>query len=132
MRRWKYDQPMNVEAAMYLALAEIAKDEGLLPRKETVFQYHVVSAKEQKVRVIEMGSLDGNAMNILQQALSEATTIEKYGAYRPKPDWNLCSKKYCAYFDGCRIDGSLSPYSLTVSHVSSMQATPLASTEGAE
>jgi hypothetical protein len=117
MRRWKYDQPMNVEVAMYLALAEAAKNEGLLPSKEIIFQYHVVSAKEGKVRLIEMGGLDAAGIDLLQQTLQDATTIEKHSAYRPKTDWNLCSPKYCSYWQGCRVDGTLSPYSLTTSNV---------------
>jgi len=117
MRRWKYDQEMNVEAAMYLALAHKAQNEGLLPDKQITFQYHVVSAKEGKSRIIEMGYFDGAAWKLLLQSLTEAEAIRKHAAYRPKPDWNLCSKKYCAYFDGCRIQGTLTPYTLTTSNV---------------
>jgi len=113
MRRWKYEQDMNIEAAMYLALAEAAREEGLLPRKEIIFQYHVVSAKEGKARVIEMGGLDAKGRHLLQEALKDATVIERYSAYRPKPEWNLCTPKYCSYFQGCRVDGTLTPYTLT-------------------
>jgi hypothetical protein len=117
MRRWKYDQDMNIEVAMYLALAHKAQNEGLLPDKQITFQYHVVSAKEGKSRVIEMGYFDGAAWKLLLQSLTEAEAIRKHEAFRPRPDWNLCSRKYCAYFEGCRIQGTLTPYTLTTSNV---------------
>jgi hypothetical protein len=117
MRRWKYDQDMNLEASVYLALAEKAQNEGLLPDKPVIFQYHVVSAKEGKARVIDMGGLTQQSFDILQASLTEAEAIRKHEAFRPKPNWNLCSAKYCAYFQGCRVDGTLTPYTLTTSNV---------------
>jgi len=117
MRRWGYNQDMNVEAAMYLSLAEIARQDGLLPDKPAVFEYHVVSAKEGKVRIVHMGALDAAGVDLLQQTLATAKVIEQNQAFRPKPEWNLCSPKYCSYWQGCRVDGTLSPYSLTISNV---------------
>jgi hypothetical protein len=117
MRRWKYEQDMNVEAALYMALAHKAQNEGLLPDKQITFEYHVMSAKEGKARIINMGYMGQDAFDILHEALTEATAIKKHSAYRPNPEWNLCSRKYCAYFEGCRINGTLSPYNLTISNV---------------
>jgi len=116
MRRWKYEQDMNVEAALYMALGHKAQNEGLLPDKRITFEYHVMSAKEGKARIINMGYMGDDAYKILHEAITEATAIKKHDAYRPRPDWNLCSKKYCAYFEGCRITGTLSPYHLTPSN----------------
>jgi hypothetical protein len=117
MRRWPYTMQHNIETAMYLSLASAAVEQGLMPDKRTIFQYHIVSAKEGKTRVIELPPLDRDGEKLLEVALTEAQTIKKLDAYRPKPDWNLCSPKYCAYFDGCRGDGTLSPYALTISNV---------------
>ena len=128
MRRWKYDQDMNLEASVYLALAHKAQNEGLLPDKPITFQYHVVSAKEGKARIIDMGYMGQESFDILVEALREAEAIKKHHAYRPNPDWNLCSKKYCAYFEGCRIDGTLTPYTLTPL----MQPPPAAEEVGVE
>ena len=119
MRRWKYEQDMNVEAAMYLQLAHKAQNEGLLPDKPITFEYHVVSAKEGKSRIINMGYMRQEAFTILHEALTEAAAIKKHHAYRPRPDWNLCSKKYCSFFDKCRISGTLTPYTLTTSNLPS-------------
>ena len=122
MRRWKLQKEMNVEAAVYLAMAHKAQNEGLLPDKPIMFEYHVVSAKENKARIINMGYMNQDAYTILHNALTEAEAIKKHNAYRPKPDWNLCSRKYCAYFEGCRITGELTPYTLTVSNVPSISS----------
>lgn len=118
MRRWPYNMEHNIETAMYLSLAAAAVEQCLLPDKRTIFQYHIVSAKEGKTRVIELPPLDSKGEELLISALTDADTIKRLDAYRPKPDWNLCSPKYCSYFQGCRVDGTLSPYSLTISNVS--------------
>jgi hypothetical protein len=117
MRRWTYNKEPNVEMAMYLVLVEKAKHDRKMPDLPVAFEYHVVSAKEGKSRVIDCGYNTKELEDILLKALQEATAIEKYAAYRPKPEWNLCSPKYCAYFQGCRIDGTLTPYTLTTSNV---------------
>lgn len=129
MRRWKYDQDMNIETAMYLALAHKAQNDGLLPDKQIMFQYHIVSAKENKSRIIDMGYLDGNAWKLLFDALTEASAIKKHDAYRPRPDWNLCSRKWCTYFDGCRVNGTLTPYNLTVTNKPSSESPPMTDEE---
>ena len=113
MRRWTYEQEMNVEAAMYLALGAQARAEGTLPDKPIHFEYHVISPKEGRTRVVEMGAMTREGERILKEYLTDATAIAKRDAYRPNPDWNLCSPKYCAYFEGCRVDGTLTPYTLT-------------------
>jgi len=117
MRRWKYDQEMNIEAALYYELATKAQNDGQLPDKPLSFQYHVMSAKEGKSRIVEMPYYSSESYGLLHSALTDAEAIRKHQAFRPRPDWNLCSKKYCAFFDGCRVDGTLTPYSLTTSNV---------------
>jgi hypothetical protein len=76
-----------------------------------------VSAKESKTRVVECGEFTWEHSRILTEALSDADAIARNDSFRPKPDWNLCSSKYCAYFEGCRVTGTLSPYHLTISNV---------------
>lgn len=127
MRRWKYEQDMNLETSLYVTLAEIAQSKKLLPQKPIIFQYHVMAAKEGKSRIIEMPEMKTADYEMLNQALNEATVIKNYNAYRPKPDWNLCSSKYCAYFEGCRINGTLSPYSLTISNIPTEETSTSAS-----
>jgi hypothetical protein len=117
MRRWKYEKEQNIEVAVYLALATRAQEKGQLPDKPLNFEYHVVSPKEGKTRIINMGYLNNQHLDILVDALQEANTLVKYNAYRPNPEWNLCSPKYCSFYQGCRVDGTLTPYNLTISNV---------------
>jgi hypothetical protein len=112
MRRWTYSQEPNLEMAVYLTLAEEAKAQGLLPNKPVSFEYHVVSAKEGKTRLISCGYLTPELKQLLAQSLVEANAIVKHEAFRPNVEWNLCSPKYCAYFQGCRVDATLTPYTL--------------------
>lgn len=117
MRRWKYDQEMNLEVALYYELAHKAQNDGKLPDKPISFQYHVMAGKEGKSRIIEMPYYSSDAYGMLHAALTDAEAIRSRQAFRPRPDWNLCSRKFCAYFDGCRVAGTLTPYTLTTSNV---------------
>jgi hypothetical protein len=117
MRRWTYEQAPSIEVAMYLAFAQKGIDKGIFPNLPVLFEYHIVSAKESKTRVVECGEFTWEHSRILTEALSDADAIARNDAFRPKPDWNLCSSKYCAYFEGCRVTGTLSPYHLTISNV---------------
>ncbi len=117
MRRWTYEQKPNVEMAMYMVLAERAKEDNRIPDLPVSFEYHVSAAKEGKTRLITCGYMNKELEQLFINALTEADAIRKNHAFRPKPDWNLCSKKYCAYFEGCRVNGTLSPYALTISNV---------------
>jgi hypothetical protein len=117
MRRWTYERKPSIEVAMYLVLARKAMESGALPEMPVSFEYQIASAKEGKTRLIDCGYMNDELEALLVKALSDATAITEHEAFRPKPDWNLCSPKYCSYFEGCRGDGTLSPYRLTTSNV---------------
>ena len=121
-RKWTYEQGATIEAAVYLYMASQQYDD-----KPISFEWHVVSPKEQKVRRIEGGTLTPDALNILEESFSAAEVIYEHDAYRPRPDWNLCSPKWCAFYQGCRIDGTLSPYALTISNKPSDDTPPSSS-----
>jgi len=110
-RKWTYEQGHTIEAAVYLTMASKYYDD-----KPIKFEWHVVSPKEQKVRLIEGGILDEPASDLLASSVQTANILYDNDAYRPRPDWNLCSPKWCAFYEGCRINGTLSPYALTVSN----------------
>ncbi len=111
-RKWTYEQDATIEAAVYLQLAQ--QEYVSKPLK---FEWHVTSHKEQKVRLIDGGTFTQEAHDVLLASTTTADVIVNNHAFRPRPDWNLCSPKWCAYFQGCRIDGTLSPYQLTTSNV---------------
>lgn len=112
-RRWTYEQPPKVESALYLYMAQDLTD------KPVKFEWHVVSPKEGKGRVIDGGTLTGKHMEVLARSIMEANIIYQRDAYRPNPEWNLCQPKWCSFYEGCRIDGTLTPYTLTTSMVPS-------------
>lgn len=110
-RKWTYEQGSTIEASVYLYMAQ-----QMYPKKPMKFEWHVASPKEQKVRLIEGGIRDEEALLLLTQSVRTANTLYDNDAYRPRPDWNLCSPKWCAFYEGCRVNGSLSPYLLTISN----------------
>ena len=124
-RKWTYEQGSTIEAAVYLYMASKYYDD-----KPIKFEWHVVSPKEQKVRLVEGGILDEPATELLASSVRTANTLYDRDAFRPRPDWNLCSPKWCAFYQGCRVDGTLSPYALTISNKPADQPAP-ARSEGA-
>lgn len=110
-RKWTYEQNHTIEAAVYLTLAS-----SVYTDKPCRFEWHVVSHKEMGTRRIDGGTLDAEAKALLAASVTKADVLVEQDAYRPRPDWNLCSPKWCAHFQGCRINGTLSPYSLTVAN----------------
>lgn len=110
-RKWTYEQGETIEANVYMLLAAMEYD-----NKPCRFEWQVVSSKEQGTRRIDGGEQTISSVLMLTKAVATANIIVEHDAYRPRPDWNLCSPKWCAFFQGCREDGTLSPYTLTVSN----------------
>ena len=110
-RKWTYEQGSTIEASVYMILAS-----NIYTDKPCRFEWHVVSPKEQGTRRIDGGELDLDSVLELAKAVTHANMLVEHDAYRPRPDWNLCSPKWCAFFQGCRVDGTLSPYALTISN----------------
>lgn len=109
-RKWKYDQPASIEAAAYIFLAnDVAKG------KPVSFEWHVVSPKESKTRLVRNAVGWDVLERMLDDYMRKADVLVELDAFRPRPDWNLCDKKWCAFWQGCQVDGTLSPNALTVS-----------------
>lgn len=120
-RKWTYKQEPGIEEAVYRYL--MFADPDIKPLK-VKFEWHVVSAKEGKARLIH-GTNDGAALlGILDTAIRDATVLLKYDAFRPRPDWNLCHRKWCAYYQGCQVDGTLSPTRLPAGTASTSGPSP--------
>lgn len=122
-RKWGYEQGVTIEASVYLAMFALQPRDIDLPVK---FEWHVVSPKEGKVRVVEGGEFGPHTVELLQDKMNQANVLYDLGAYRPRPDWNLCQEKWCAYWTDCRVNGTLSPYSLTTSNVPDGSGAPTA------
>lgn len=108
-RKWTYNQPASIEAAAYLWMVQHTYD-----AKSYHFEWHIVSPKEGKTRLVTTPATLQEQYKVLADAIKEAEVIAKHQAYRPNPAWNLCQPKWCPYFTGCRETGTLSPYSLPI------------------
>jgi hypothetical protein len=117
-RKWTYEQAPNVESALYLYMAQNLTD------KPVRFEWHVVSQKEGKARLIDGGPYTQEHAQVLSRYLLDADVLARTATYRPRPEWNLCSPKWCAYFEGCRTTGTLSPYALTIQNVPDRHVAP--------
>jgi len=121
-RKWTYDQPAGIEEASYRYLA--FADQELSPTK-VQFEWHVVSAKEGKARIIVGNNNGKQLLKVLDDAIKDANILYKYQAFRPKPEWNLCHRKWCEFYEGCQVDGTLSPTRLPASVSSHMGSSPV-------
>lgn len=109
-RRWQFNQPDSIEAAVYLhGVSEYKSD---LPVR---FEWQVVSAKEGKSRLIKGPEAGRKQAKIVTDAVKKADVIYELDAYRQRPDWNLCSQRWCPFYQGCLVTGELSPSYLTIS-----------------
>lgn len=120
-RKWVYDQPPSIEASAYMWMVSQNYDAC-----QYRFEWHIVSPKEQKTRLVSAGNMTPEQLEKLSTSLRDADTLVKYSAYRPNPDWNLCQRKWCAFYEGCQVTGELSPTRLPISYVPSHDAPPVA------
>lgn len=111
-RKWGYEQGVTIEASTYMYLANAHYTDAPIR-----FEWHVVSPKEQKVRLVQGGTFGPEHVELLAATIQQADVLYNRSAYRPRPDWNLCQERWCPYWTGCRVDGTLSPYTLTTSNV---------------
>jgi|DEB0MinimDraft_10_1074344.scaffolds.fasta_scaffold00051_18 hypothetical protein len=116
-RKWVYDQPPSIEASAYLWMVSQNYD-----APQYTFEWHIVSPKTGKTRLVSAGNMFPGQLEKLSTSLREADVLVKYNAFRPNPDWNLCQRKWCAFYEGCQVDGSLSPTRLPISAASTSDA----------
>jgi hypothetical protein len=119
-RKWTYDQPPSIEAAAYMWLVSQNYDSF-----QYSFEWHIVSPKEGKTRLVSAGNMTPDQLAKLSTSLRDADTLVKYSAFRPNPDWNLCQRKWCPFYEGCQVTGELSPTRLPISYVPTHDAPPV-------
>lgn len=103
-RKWTYNQPATIEAAAYIWM--VAQN---YQAPQYNFEWHIVSPKQSKTRLVSGGNMTPEHLAKLSTSLREADTLVKYNAYRPNVTWNLCSRKWCPFYQGCVVTGELSP-----------------------
>lgn len=121
-RKWTYNQPPTIEASAYMWMAAQNYDAC-----QYTFEWHIVSPKEGKTRLLSAGNMSPEQLEKLSTSLRDAETLVKYNAFRPNPDWNLCQRKWCSFYEGCQVTGELSPTRLPISYVPVDATAPVAS-----
>ena len=119
-RRWTYNQPASIEASAYMWM--VAQNYEAV---QYTFEWHIVSPKEKKTRLLSAGNMTPDQLGKLSASLRDADVLVKYDAFRPNPDWNLCQRKWCAFYEGCQVDGTLSPSRLPISAASTSDSSPV-------
>ena len=112
-RRWTFDQGESIEASVYLHGAKLSQ---FLPDGNIRFEWQVVSPKEGKARLIQGPTYQPKHSRHVAEVVKKADVLYELDAYRPKPDWNLCQPKWCPFYHGCQVEGTLSPTYLTVAN----------------
>jgi hypothetical protein len=108
-RKWTYDQPASIEASTYMWLVSQNYD-----APQYSFEWHIVSPKQGKTRLVSAGNMTLEQLKKLSLSVKEADILTKHGAYRPNVTWNLCSSKWCPFYQGCIVTGELSPTRLPI------------------
>lgn len=102
----------ELEAAVYVEAARLSP--GIPFRTRPRMEFHVMRKTAGKrsnfegVRIVpvEVRDLD---VQYLHDSLIRADRIVETEAYRKNTGWNLCSAKWCAFYEGCEVTGSLAP-----------------------
>ena len=104
LRRWGNGNNQPIEAASYLLGAAEWEPDG--PRR---IEWHVVSRKGES-RILVGPSVVGDEIDpSFEAAVLAAQAMLDDRAFTPNPSWNLCSDRWCPFYHGCQVSGSLSP-----------------------
>lgn len=109
--RWRDGEGHRTQAAMYaVALVLSPEFPEITELPEMVYMVSRTSKSTRKnfeaariVRVqptIEDVMLLGNRIRVAEDTVKQET-------YQTKTDWPLCSPKWCPFFQGCQVDGTL-------------------------
>lgn len=110
--RWRNGDGHRTQAAMYataLVLSEDFPEITELPEMVYVVTRTATSIRKdfEKGRIIKVQpSIED--VRLLGDRIRAAETIVKTEAYTTKPEWPLCSKQWCPFFEGCQVTKELS------------------------
>lgn len=106
LKRWSDWQHHLIECSVYLYLVTAS---GLVGENEPVrMEWHVVS-RNGDAGILEGPTFDGDLARFVLQRVEEAQAMLDRSAFTPKPSWNLCSDRWCAFYHGCQVTGILGP-----------------------
>ena len=113
-RRWDSYLGHEVEGAMYVAGAALARHlpvDGPSVRME----WHVARLLRQSSRTGDLSRIiswevdPSLAQEVAAEAVRDAEQMVVEGWLPKNTAWNLCSAKWCPFFDGCEVTGELAP-----------------------
>ena len=110
--RWRSGEGHRYQAAMYSA-ALVLSDEfpDITEMIEMVYMVTRTSTSKRKdfehTRIVRvMPNLDD--VKLLGDRIRTAEEIVSTESFKQRPDWILCSSKWCPFFQGCQVDKTLS------------------------
>lgn len=105
-RKWNNPALHAIESAVYLYLTVAG---GMVPEGDTVrMEWHVIPRKGDPT-ILVGPSFDWDTVGFVHARVSEAQAIMDDAGYLPNPSWGLCSDRWCAFYHGCQVTGTLSP-----------------------
>lgn len=100
------------EAAAYAVGSQVARH---LPVTGDVrMEWHVIRKTRgersnfEPVRMV-FRHVEGRDRHLLEQRLELADEVVTLADFEPNPGWNLCTPRWCPYFEGCQVTGELAP-----------------------
>jgi len=108
-RRWKDADHHLIEAAVYLYL--VSTDEQF-ENEPVRMEWHVISRKGETT-ILRGPTMNPDLTYFLMQRLDEAQNMMDSNGYAPNPSWNLCSPRWCNFYNGCQTSGILGPDHIT-------------------
>jgi len=109
--RWRDGEGHRYQAAMYSAALVLSDDfPDITELPEMVYMVTRTSTSTRKdfepIRIIRVQpTLDD--IKLLGDRVRKAEQIVADETYTTKTDWPLCSPKWCPFFQGCQVDGTL-------------------------
>lgn len=109
--RWRDAEGHRYQAAMYSAALVLSEDFPMITEMpEMVYMVTRTSTSKRKdfehLRIVRVQPTLED-ISLLGDRIRKAEQIVKDETYTTKTNWPLCSAKWCPFFQGCQVDGSL-------------------------
>lgn len=110
--RWRDGEGHRYQATMYSAALVLSDDfPEITEMIEMVYMVTRTSTSERKnfehTRIVNVfPTLDD--VKLLGDRIRKAEEMVKNETFKQRPDWILCSPKWCPFYQGCQVDGTLS------------------------
>lgn len=106
LKRWNDPSAHLLEAAVYLYL--VSTTEWWTGDEPINMEWHVVSRKGEST-ILEGPSFDAEIVQFVYARLLEAQAIIEDKKWRQNTSWGLCSDRWCSFYHGCQVAGTLTP-----------------------